>query len=928
MAEVTVAELAKSVNVSVEHLLVQMKEAGLAHQKAEQFVSDEDKQTLLAHLRSSHGEEADSPTRITLKRRTITKLKTGGAARRTVNVEIRKKRTYVKRDEEGGGEAVVEEGEGTEQELPVQGIAAEQQPEVAPVAEEVVADVEERIIEAPGEPEAEAVVEVAAAEAVPAPAEVAAVAAEAPRREDKRMLDPELLRQAAAIRRKEKEIEERARKDALAKAKKLKEDEEARKRAEPPARPEAAARPAAPGAPRPPRPGAGAAPGAKPPARGARRRDEGGEEDKARKKGAKTGTWEQRGAALRPTAIPMSESEFDAAEAAALRRERKNRELKPAHAEHLKHGFELPTDKMVYEVALPESITVGELAQKMSVKASAVIKELMKLGIMATINQPLDQETATLVVEEMGHTVRLVREDAVEGELEQAAEAEGTPEPRAPVVTVMGHVDHGKTSLLDYIRETRVASGEAGGITQHIGAYHVETGHGMVTFLDTPGHAAFTAMRARGAKSTDIVVLVVAADDGVMPQTEEAIQHARAANVPLVVAINKMDKSSADPERVKSELSQRGVISEKWGGDTQFAEVSAHTGQGIDQLLDAILLQAEVLELKAPRDVPAQGLVIESRLDKGRGSVASLLVQRGVLKAGQIVLAGTHFGRVRAMLDENGQPIGEAGPSIPVEILGLDGTPDAGDVFTVVENERQAREVAAFRELKRRQSKLAHRQGPRLDTMFAEIGKESKTLNVMVKADVRGSLEAIQSALLGLGNDEVRVNVVAGSVGGITETDVNLALTTGAVIFGFNVRADNAARRVVESEGVDLRYYSVIYDLIDDVKSALSGMLKPELREEILGVAEVRDTFSSPKFGTVAGCMVIEGTVYRHKRIRVLRADVVIYEGELESLRRFKEDVAEVRAGFECGIGVRNYNDVRVGDKIEVYSVREIARTL
>jgi translation initiation factor IF-2 len=926
MAEVTVAELAKSVNVSVEHLLVQMKEAGLAHQKAEQFVSDEDKQILLSHLRSSHGEEADSPTRITLKRRTITKLKTGGAARRTVNVEIRKKRTYVKRDEEGGGEAVVEEGEGIAQELPVQGIAAEQQPEVAPVAEEVVADVEERVIEAPGEPEVEAVVEVEAVAAAPAPAE-AAVAAEAPKREDKRMLDPELLRQAAAIRRKEKEIEERARKDALAKAKKLKEDEEARRRAEPPARPEAAAKPAAPGAPRPPRPGAGPAPGAKPPARGTRRRDEGGEEDKPRKKGAKTGTWE-RDAALRPTAIPMSESEFEAAEAAALRRERKNRELKPAHAEHLKHGFELPTDKMVYEVALPESITVGELAQKMSVKASAVIKELMKLGIMATINQPLDQETATLVVEEMGHTVRLVREDAVEGELEQAAEVSGTPEPRAPVVTVMGHVDHGKTSLLDYIRETRVASGEAGGITQHIGAYHVETGHGMVTFLDTPGHAAFTAMRARGAKSTDIVVLVVAADDGVMPQTEEAIQHARAANVPLVVAINKMDKSSADPERVKSELSQRGVISEKWGGDTQFAEVSAHTGQGIDQLLDAILLQAEVLELKAPRDVPAQGLVIESRLDKGRGSVASLLVQRGVLKAGQIVLAGTHFGRVRAMLDENGQQIGEAGPSIPVEILGLDGTPDAGDVFTVVENERQAREVAAFRELKRRQSKLAHRQGPRLDTMFAEIGKESKTLNVMVKTDVRGSLEAIQSALLGLGNEEVRVNVVAGSVGGITETDVNLALTTGAVIFGFNVRADNAARRIVESEGVDLRYYSVIYDLIDDVKSALSGMLKPELREEILGVAEVRDTFSSPKFGTVAGCMVIEGTVYRHKRIRVLRADVVIYEGELESLRRFKEDVAEVRAGFECGIGVRNYNDVRVGDKIEVYSVREIARTL
>ena len=933
MAEVTVAELAKSVNVSVEHLLVQMKEAGLAHQKAEQFVSDEDKQTLLSHLRSSHGEEADSPTRITLKRRTITKLKTGGAARRTVNVEIRKKRTYVKRDDDGGAEAVVEEGEGIEQELPAQGAAVvEPQPEVVPVTEQVVAEPDEHETAAPQEPQVEPVVQAPALEATPLAAEVpvaASVATEAPRRDDKRMIDPELLRQAAQARRREKEAEELARKAELARAKKQKEEEEARKRAEPPARPEAAPRPAAPGGPRSPRPGAGAgaAPGAKPPARGARRRDEGGDEDKARKKGAKTDTWE-RGAALRPTTIPMSESEFEAAEAAALRRERKNRELKPAHAEHLKHGFELPTDKMVYEVALPESITVGELAQKMSVKASAVIKELMKLGIMATINQPLDQDTATLVVEGMGHTVRLVREDAVEGELERVSESEGTPEPRAPVVTVMGHVDHGKTSLLDYIRTTRVASGEAGGITQHIGAYHVETGHGMVTFLDTPGHAAFTAMRARGAQSTDIVVLEVAADDGVMPQTEEAIQHARAANVPLVVAINKMDKASADPERVKSELSQRGVISEKWGGDTQFAEVSAHTGQGIDQLLDAILLQAEVLELKAPRDVPAQGIVVEARLDKGRGSVASLLVQRGVLKTGQIVLAGTHFGRVRAMLDENGKPIGDAGPSIPVEILGLDGTPDAGDTFTVVDNERQAREVAAYRELKRRQSKLAHRQGPRLDTMFSEMGKEATTLNVMVKADVRGSLEAIQSALLGLGNDEVRVNVVAGSVGGITETDVNLAITTGAVIFGFNVRADNAARRLVENEGVDLRYYSVIYDLIDDVKAALSGMLKPELREEILGVAEVRDTFSSPKFGTIAGCMVIEGTLHRHKRIRVLRADVVIFEGELESLRRFKEDVAEVRNGFECGIGVRNYNDVRVGDKIEVYSVREIARTL
>jgi translation initiation factor IF-2 len=552
----------------------------------------------------------------------------------------------------------------------------------------------------------------------------------------------------------------------------------------------------------------------------------------------------------------------------------------------------------------------------------------MKLGVMATINQPLDQDTASLVVQELGHTPKLMREDAFEEGVERLSEAAGTPEPRAPVVTVMGHVDHGKTSLLDYIRETRVASGEAGGITQHIGAYHVETGHGMVTFLDTPGHAAFSAMRARGARVTDIVVLVVAADDGVQPQTEEAIQHARAANVPLVVAINKMDKPSADPERVRSELSQRGVISEKWGGDTQFAEVSAHTGQGIDQLLDSILLQAEVLELKAPRDVPAQGIVIESRLDKGRGSVASLLVQRGVLKSGQIVLAGTYFGRVRAMLDEAGQPIAEAGPSIPVEILGLDGTPEAGDGFVVVESERQAREVAGQREIKRRQSRLAHQKSASLDNLFADMGKEKRVLNVMVKADVRGSLEAIQSALAELGNEEVSVNVVAGAVGGITETDVNLALTTRAVVFGFNVRADAAARRTVEREGVDLRYYSVIYDLIDDVKKALGGMLAPERREEILGVAEVRDTFRSPKFGTVAGCMVVEGTVHRNKPIRVLREDVVIFEGELESLRRFKDDVAEVRAGTECGIGVRNYNDVRVGDKIEVYSVREVARTL
>jgi len=590
----------------------------------------------------------------------------------------------------------------------------------------------------------------------------------------------------------------------------------------------------------------------------------------------------------------------------------------------------MPTERKITQVELPDVISVGDLAQQMALKSGAVIKELMKLGVMATINQMIDQDTATLVVEELGHSVKLVSSDALEESLEETLSLhEGTDEPRAPVVTVMGHVDHGKTSLLDYIRKSHVASGEAGGITQHIGAYHVETDHGMISFLDTPGHAAFTAMRARGAKSTDIVILVVAADDGVMPQTEEAVQHARAAGVPLIVAVNKMDKEGADPERFKNGLSAKEVIPEEWGGDTQFIPVSALSGDGVNELLDAVLLQAELLELKAPRDVPAQGIVIESRLDKGRGSVASLLIQSGTLRKGDIVLAGLQFGRVRAMLDENGQPIDEAGPSIPVEILGLDGTPDAGDVFAAVESERRAREVADFRQEKSRDTKIQRQQAAKLDNMFESMtAGEKKRLNVVVKADVRGSLEAIQTALLDIGNDEVQVNIVSGGVGGIAETDVTLAMTSEAVIFGFNVRADNAARRLVESEGVDLRYYNVIYDLIDDVKQALTGMLAPELREEIVGIAEVRDVFRSPKFGQIAGCMVIEGTVYRSKPIRVLRDNVVIYEGELESLRRFKDDANEVRNGTECGIGVKNYTDVKVGDQIEVFEVKEIARSL
>ena len=573
---------------------------------------------------------------------------------------------------------------------------------------------------------------------------------------------------------------------------------------------------------------------------------------------------------------------------------------------------------------------MGELSQQMAVKAGIVIKELMKLGVMATINQMIDQDTASLVVEELGHKVKLVSDDELEEQLEETiASQEGTLVPRAPVVTVMGHVDHGKTSLLDHIRKTKVASGEAGGITQHIGAYHVETDQGMITFLDTPGHAAFTSMRARGARSTDIVILVVAADDGVMPQTEEAIQHARAAEVPLVVAVNKIDKEAADPDRVKNELAAKDVIPEDWGGDTQFIEVSAHTGQGIDALLDALLLQSELLELQAPSDTPGQGIVIESRLDKGRGSVASLLVQQGTLRQGDIVLAGLQYGRVRAMLDESAQSVDDAGPSIPVEILGLNGTPDAGDSFVVVESEKRAREIADFRAEKLRSSRLARQQAAKLDNMFESMtAGERQVLNLVIKADVRGSLEALQGALADLGNDEVKVNVVSGGVGGLTESDVSLAMTSEAIIFGFNVRADSGARRLAEQEGVEVRYYNVIYDLIDDVKAALTGLLSPELREEIIGIAEVRDVFRSPKFGQIAGCMVTEGTVYRAKPIRVLRDNIVIYEGELESLRRFKDDANEVRNGMECGIGVKNYTDVKVGDLIEVFDVNEIARSL
>ena len=592
--------------------------------------------------------------------------------------------------------------------------------------------------------------------------------------------------------------------------------------------------------------------------------------------------------------------------------------------------FEKPVAPVSREVRIPETITVGELAQKMSVKAGELIKIMMKLGSMVTINQVLDQETAALVAEEMGHQYILIKENDLEAQvMAEADEDAGNIIQRAPVVTIMGHVDHGKTSLLDYIRKTKVVAGEAGGITQHIGAYRVQTPKGTITFLDTPGHAAFTAMRARGADATDIVILVVAADDGVMPQTIEAIQHANAAKVPLIVAVNKMDKPDADPERVKSELSQHGVIAEEWGGENLFAYVSAKSGEGIDDLLDKVLIQAEVLELTAPSTGMGRGVVIESRLDRGRGSVATVLVQSGVVKKGDIMLAGMEYGRIRAMLDENGNELKEVGASTPVEILGLSGTPNAGDEVVIVENERKAREIANFRQGKFKEIKIARQQKAKLENLFSNTGDgEVHTVNLMIKADVQGSVEALSDSLLKLATDEVKVNIIASGIGGITESDVQLAIASEAIIIAFNVRADANAKKLAENEGVDLRYYSIIYEAIDQVKAAMQGMLSPEVREDIIGLAQVREVFRSSKFGTVAGCIVEDGVLKRNNPIRVLRNNVVIYEGALESLRRFKDDVSEVRAGTECGLGVKNYNDVRIGDQIECYERVSVERTL
>jgi len=834
MAEVTVSQFAEVLKVPVDRLLAQLDEAGIQVAGAEDMISDDAKLELLTHLRRSHGRKdlrADAaPKKITLKRKSQSELRlaSGQGRARTVNVEVRQKRTYVKRD------VLQEEARKQQEEL------------------------------------------------------------------DKQRADEEEAKR-------ESERQESERAEALRLEKERKEEEERRKLEEEEARVKAEQE-----------------------ALQAAEAAERERQEQQKKQESAVAAREKRETVQDDRSTRYGRKELHVAGDKSGRRRKKKTRRRNVHLQvDSKHAFEKPTAPVVREVTIPETITVAELAQKMAVKANEVIKIMMNLGAMVTINQVIDQDTAVIVVEEMGHTAKPLKESALEDELLEAGQQEGEEVARPPVVTIMGHVDHGKTSLLDYIRRTKVTAGEAGGITQHIGAYHVKTGKGIVTFLDTPGHAAFTAMRARGAQVTDIVVLVVAADDGVMPQTVEAVQHAKAAGVPILVAVNKIDRPEADPERVKNELSQHEVIPEAWGGESIFVPVSAKTGEGIDDLLDNILLQAEVLELKAVDEGHATGVVLESSLEKGRGAVATVLVNGGTLRIGDAMLAGHEFGRVRAMFDENGQSIESAGPSMPAVVLGLSGTPNAGDDMLVLENERKAREIALYRQGKFRDVKLAKQQASKLEDVFTQMAEgQAASLQVFVKADVQGSAEAIKDALTNLSTDEVKVNVIGSSVGGITESDVNLAAASNAIVIGFNVRADSAARTAVKETGIDVRYYSVIYEAIDDVKAALTGLLSPEVREQIVGLAEVREVFRSPKLGAIAGCMVMEGMVKRANPIRVLRDNVVIYEGELESLRRFKDDVNEVRSGTECGIGVKNYNDVQTGDQIECYERVEVARTL
>ena len=895
MTDVTIKALASEIQTSVDRLIQQFADAGI-RKSADDSVTSQEKQTLLTHLNREHG---SAPDKLTLQRKTRSTLNipgTGGKSK-SVQIEVRKKRTFVKRDPQEA-----------------ERLAAEEQ------AQREAEEQARREAEEAAKREAQLKAEREAAEQ--AKREVADKAKREAAEKDKvsNQHTDEMTKTAQAEKiRRENEAAELKRKSEEEARRKLEEEarrvaEEARRMAEENEKNWSETSDS-------PEDSSDYHVTTSQHARQA-------EDDNDREvEGGRGRSRSSKAARPAKKGNKHAESKADREEARAAVRGGKGGKHRKGSA--LQQGFQKPAQAVNRDVVIGETITVGELANKMAVKGSQVIKAMMKLGAMATINQVIDQETAQLVAEEMGHKVILRRENELEEAVMSDRDTGAAVEPRAPVVTIMGHVDHGKTSLLDYIRSTKVASGEAGGITQHIGAYHVETDNGMITFLDTPGHAAFTSMRARGAQATDIVVLVVAADDGVMPQTIEAIQHAKAAQVPVVVAVNKIDKPEADPDRVKNELSQYGILPEEWGGESQFVHVSAKAGTGIDDLLDAILLQAEVLELKAVRNGMASGAVIESFLDKGRGPVATVLVREGTLHKGDIVLCGFEYGRVRAMRDELGREVLEAGPSIPVEILGLSGVPAAGDEVTVVRDEKKAREVALYRQGKFREVKLARQQKSKLENMFANMTEgEVHEVNIVLKADVQGSVEAISDSLLKLSTDEVKVKIIGSGVGGITETDATLAAASNAILVGFNVRADASARKVIEAESLDLRYYSVIYNLIDEVKAAMSGMLSPELKQQIIGLAEVRDVFKSPKFGAIAGCMVTEGTIKRHNPIRVLRDNVVIYEGELESLRRFKDDVNEVRNGMECGIGVKNYNDVRVGDMIEVFEIIEIQRSI
>ncbi|KAB2901943.1 MAG: translation initiation factor IF-2 [Dokdonella sp.] len=872
MSDVTIKQLAKVLGTPVDKLLAQLGEAGMKFSDPDQVISSTEKVKLLGFLRRTHGKKeeapaatATAPRQITLKRRTVSEITVvpgqRGATAKTVNVEVRQKRTYVKRS------------------------SVDEATQVDSEREEALRKLAESQLKREAESQA---------------------LAEADRRrqeEDARMRAAEEARRAAS--------------EAA--------EEEARRQAEAATAPKPVAEPGA----------AAATPGATERQRPERHRDGGNGGDTAHRPRVKHGSHRMQddgGDEAGGTRYFGNELHLSR-EGAARRTGRKKtrtRVVEPTRSGG-SHAFSRPTAPVVREVAVGETITVADLAARLAIKGADVVKALFKMGVMVTINQSIDHDTAVLVAEELGHKVVEAADTSAESTLlARKAADEGETAARPPVVTIMGHVDHGKTSLLDYIRRTKVAAGEAGGITQHIGAYHVDTPKGVITFLDTPGHAAFSSMRARGAQSTDIVVLVVAADDGVMPQTIEAIQHARAAKVPLIVAMNKMDKSDANPDAVKQGLVQHEVVPEEWGGDVQIVPLSAKTGMGVDDLLDAISVQAEVMDLKAVPDGRASGAVIESSLDKGRGPVATVLVQQGLLKRGDFLVCGVEYGRVRALFDETGKQVESAGPSIPVQVLGLSGVPQAGDDFVVVADERLAKDVAQQRQTKRRETRLVKQAGNRMEDIMAQMGEGTGqlTLNIVVKADVQGSAEALREALDAISTDKIKVNVIASGVGGITESDATLAAASKAVIIGFNVRADASARKVIEANGLDLRYFSIIYDVIDQVKQVATGLLGTEVREEIIGIAEVRDVFRSSKFGAIAGCMVVEGVVKRHKPIRVLRDNTVIFEGELESLRRFKENVDEVRNGTECGIGVKQYNDVKAGDQIECFERIEVQRTL